>query len=49
MASTTQTGTPPTYIVTGGAGFIGANLVATLIERERDAHVYVVDDFRTGS
>lgn len=49
MGSTTQTGTPPTYIVTGGAGFIGSNLVASLIERERDAQVYVVDDFRTGS
>lgn len=39
----------PLYIVTGGAGFIGANLVATLIEREPDAMVYIVDDFRTGS
>jgi ADP-L-glycero-D-manno-heptose 6-epimerase len=39
----------PVYIVTGGAGFIGANLVASLIEREPYAMVYVVDDFRTGS
>lgn len=39
----------PVYIVTGGAGFIGANLVAELMRRERGAHVYVVDDFRTGS
>lgn len=39
----------PVYIVTGGAGFIGANLVASLLEREPDAMIYVVDDFRTGS
>lgn len=39
----------PLYIVTGGAGFIGANLVATLLEREPGAMIYVVDDFRTGS
>jgi ADP-L-glycero-D-manno-heptose 6-epimerase len=40
---------PSTYIVTGGAGFIGANLVATLLTNEPDALIYVVDDFRTGS
>ena len=39
----------PVYIVTGGAGFIGANLVAELLRREPDAHIYIVDDFRTGS
>ncbi len=39
----------PTYIVTGGAGFIGSNLVAKLMSNEPDAHIYVVDDFRTGS
>lgn len=39
----------PVYIVTGGAGFIGANLVAGLVKREPDAHVVVIDDFRTGS
>ncbi len=37
------------YIVTGGAGFIGANLVAELLRKEPDAHIYIVDDFRTGS
>lgn len=41
--------TGPVYIVTGGAGFIGANLVAALVKREPDAHVVVIDDFRTGS
>lgn len=39
----------PVYIVTGGAGFIGSNLVASLLQREPDAHIYVVDDFRSGS
>ena len=39
----------PVYIVTGGAGFIGANLVAALVKREPGAHVVVIDDFRTGS
>jgi len=40
---------PPLYIVTGGAGFVGSNLVARLLQREPDAHIYVVDDFRSGS
>ena len=39
----------PVYIVTGGAGFIGSNLVAELMRRHPAAHIYVVDDFRTGS
>lgn len=37
------------YIVTGGAGFIGSNLVAELFRREPDCSVMVVDDLRTGS
>lgn len=37
------------FIVTGGAGFIGANLVAELYRREPGCHVVVVDDFRSGS
>lgn len=44
-----MTSRPPSYIVTGGAGFIGANLVAELMRREPGALVYVVDDFRSGS
>ncbi len=40
---------PSAYIVTGGAGFIGANLVAKLLTDEPDAMIYIVDDFRTGS
>ena len=39
----------PVYIVTGGAGFIGSNLVAALVKRDPSAHVVVIDDFRTGS
>lgn len=39
----------PVYIVTGGAGFIGSNLVAELMRRQPAAHIFVVDDFRTGS
>ena len=39
----------PIYIVTGGAGFIGSNLVAELLRREPGAAIIVVDDFRSGS
>lgn len=38
-----------TYIVTGGAGFVGSNLVAEIMKRDADAHVVVVDSFRSGS
>ncbi|CAG0983328.1 ADP-L-glycero-D-manno-heptose 6-epimerase [Phycisphaerales bacterium] len=37
------------YIVTGGAGFVGANLVAELAAREPSSHVIVIDNFRSGS
>lgn len=39
----------PQYIVTGGAGFIGSNLVAELLKRDPGCAVMVVDDFRCGS
>lgn len=42
-------GADRTYIVTGGAGFVGANLVAELQSREPRAHLIVVDSFRSGS
>jgi len=35
-------------LVTGGAGFIGSNLVLTLQERMPQARLTVVDDFRSG-
>ena len=41
--------TEQTYIVTGGCGFIGANLVAALQERKPGCHVVVLDSMRTGS
>jgi ADP-L-glycero-D-manno-heptose 6-epimerase len=39
----------PTYIVTGGAGFVGANLVAALLSRSPRPRVIVLDNFRSGS
>jgi ADP-L-glycero-D-manno-heptose 6-epimerase len=39
----------PTHVVTGGAGFIGSNLVAALLSRSPRPHVIVVDNFRSGS
>lgn len=38
-----------TYIVTGGGGFVGSNLVAEILRREPAAHVVVVDPMRSGS
>jgi len=35
-------------LVTGGAGFIGSNLVLTLQEQMPDARLTVIDDFRSG-
>ncbi|MBL9138652.1 MAG: ADP-glyceromanno-heptose 6-epimerase [Verrucomicrobiales bacterium] len=35
-------------LVTGGAGFIGSNLVLALQERYPEAEITVVDDFRSG-
>jgi ADP-L-glycero-D-manno-heptose 6-epimerase len=35
--------------VTGGAGFVGANLTAALAERDPAADLIVIDDFRSGS
>jgi len=40
--------TDPSILVTGGAGFIGSNLVLTLQERMPQARLTVIDDFRSG-
>ena len=37
------------FIVTGGCGFIGSNLVAQLLKQFAGSHVVVIDDLRTGS
>ena len=36
------------FLVTGGAGFIGSNLVLTLQEKYPAARLTVIDDFRSG-
>ncbi|MDO4571385.1 MAG: NAD-dependent epimerase/dehydratase family protein [Planctomycetia bacterium] len=39
-----------TYLVTGGAGFIGSHIVAALVEKKsfEDSEIRVLDDFSTG-
>ena len=39
---------PLNLLVTGGAGFIGANLVLELQQQFPNAHLSVIDDFRSG-
>jgi ADP-L-glycero-D-manno-heptose 6-epimerase len=39
---------PKSILVTGGAGFIGSNLVLTLQEQMPDGRLTVIDDFRSG-
>ena len=39
----------PNFIITGGAGFIGSNLTLALQEKFPDAHLTVIDDFRSGN
>src|SRR4051794_29329277 len=45
MSSSTS---PLNLLVTGGAGFIGSNLVLTLQEKFPHARLTVIDDFRSG-
>jgi ADP-L-glycero-D-manno-heptose 6-epimerase len=39
----------PKFIITGGAGFIGSNLTLALQEKFPNAHLTVIDDFRSGN
>ncbi|MFU8829907.1 MAG: NAD-dependent epimerase/dehydratase family protein [Phycisphaerales bacterium] len=39
----------PTILVTGGAGFVGSNLLAALGAEHPDAHLLVIDDLRSSS
>ena len=39
----------PCFVVTGGAGFVGSNLVASLLTREPRPRIVVVDSLRSGS
>jgi ADP-L-glycero-D-manno-heptose 6-epimerase len=41
-------GTSSNLIITGGAGFIGSNLTLALQEKLPNAHLTVIDDFRSG-
>src|SRR6267142_7278861 len=46
--TTITTASRPQFIITGGAGFIGSNLTLALQEKFPDAHLTVIDDFRSG-
>jgi ADP-L-glycero-D-manno-heptose 6-epimerase len=38
----------PSYLITGGAGFIGSNLTLAIQKKWPDARLTVIDDFRSG-
>ena len=40
---------PSTYLVTGGAGFVGSNCCAALSKARPEAQIICIDDFRVGS
>lgn len=37
------------FLITGGAGFVGANLTRTLQEQQPDAELLIIDDMRVGT
>src|SRR5881296_3152016 len=39
----------PSFVITGGAGFIGSNLTVALQEKFPGARLTVIDDFRSGN
>jgi ADP-L-glycero-D-manno-heptose 6-epimerase len=43
-----MTASTPSFVITGGAGFIGSNLTLVLQEKFPDARLTVIDDFRSG-
>src|SRR6267142_3556554 len=47
--TTITTASRPQFIITGGAGFIGSNLTLALQEKFPDAHLTVIEDFRSGN
>ena len=49
MSALTLSNSSFNFLVTGGAGFIGSNLVLTLQDLVPDARLTVIDDFRSGS
>src|SRR5438093_8000544 len=48
MIKKMMTASTPSFVITGGAGFIGSNLTLALQEKFPDARLTVIDDFRSG-
>ena len=48
MIKNMMTASTPSFVITGGAGFIGSNLTLALQEKFPDARLTVIDDFRSG-
>src|SRR2546430_1767765 len=48
MAAVTASNSSLSFLVTGGAGFIGSNLTLALQEKFPEARLTVIDDFRSG-
>ena len=48
IAAVSASNSSPSFLVTGGAGFIGSNLTLALQEKFPEARLTVIDDFRSG-